>query len=257
LRYSATPPTAAPATTAAPMTTPITTARAVLRRRVSAAPRATDERRSSFRSVVVASSALMLSGSAPVGSTPPPSGSPSTSDLTPPSPGWAAGFESGARAAISSLARAASAEAPIGFQVASAAAAGATPSVRVDGSCRGSAPRADARGTGARYSASSFTVVSGAQSDIPGRHTSESGPTSPASHFRFTSASGSGPTCAWPMATYHSVAAETTGLSANTLAASSDPMSWVAARSGMGVGAAAAAAGAVASATAEDVPPNA
>ena len=75
-------------------------------------------------------------------------------------------------------------------------------------------------------------LESGAQSPIPGRHTSESGPTSPPSHFRFTSASGSGPTCACPIATYHSVAGGADP--AAIRAASSSPIAWVAERSGAG-----------------------
>ncbi|MFO0581624.1 MAG: hypothetical protein U0229_05085 [Anaeromyxobacter sp.] len=56
--------------------------------------------------------------------------------------------------------------------------------------------RAFARGTVARYAERSCTVEMGVQSPIPGRQASESGVISPPSHFFFTSASGSGPTCA-------------------------------------------------------------
>src|SRR5512142_2953403 len=79
---------------------------------------------------------------------------------------------------------------------------------------------------------------------MPGRHTSESGPMSPASHLRRTSASGSGPTCAWPMATYHSVAAGSGGAErAASLAASSGETAWVESRSDFGSAAPAAADG--------------
>src|SRR6266511_4023963 len=112
----------------------MTTARVTLRLwRVFSARLATEERRSSFRSPVV-SSPLMLSGIAPVGSTPPPSGRPSTSERAPAAEGAraAAGFGSGAaRAAISSFASVASAEAPTGFQVTSAAGAGVALGLRL------------------------------------------------------------------------------------------------------------------------------
>ncbi|GAO05087.1 hypothetical protein PSR1_03994 [Anaeromyxobacter sp. PSR-1] len=72
---------------------------------------------------------------------------------------------------------------------------------------------------------------------MPGRQTSESGPTSPPSHFFFTSRSGSGPTCAWPMATYHSVAGSSAAGAADAAAmraCSSGVVSWVASGSGPG-----------------------
>ena len=75
--------------------------------------------------------------------------------------------------------------------------------------------------------------MSGAQSPMPGRHTSESGPTSPASHFFFTSASGSGPTWACPIATYHSVAAGAPRAEANTWPRRRTPIACVAPRSGL------------------------
>src|SRR5512138_1626656 len=73
---------------------------------------------------------------------------------------------------------------------------------------------------------------------MPGRHTSESGPTSPASHFFLTSPSGSGPTWACPIATYHSVVDGDGAAPANTFAASSAPMAWVEPRSASAPGAA-------------------
>ena len=242
-KYAAAPPPARTTTA-----TVVITTRVRLRLcRVSSARLATVERRSSFFSPVV-SSPLMLRGIAPVGSTPPPSGSPSTRDFAPSAaaPCAAAGFCSGARAAISSFASAASADAPAGFQVTSAPGAGVCVgfsfSLTVSGSVRNGCGSpwgrgAGVRAIGARYPESSATPESGCQSPIPGRHTSESGPTSPASHFRFTSASGNGPTCAWPIATYHSVGAGSGA--AATLARSSTPIAWVA----PGSGAAAVAAG--------------